>query len=128
MPKKSSKNVHHRPAPVSQLVVKEDGQEYAQVLAPLGNKRFKVVCFDGQTRLAHLRGIIRKNQWVSTGDIVLVCLRDFQDDKVDIMVKYTPEQVRQLKSMGEIPTNVKESHTLEEEEGAEEDEFVFEDI
>jgi len=30
-------------------------------------------------------------------DIVLVGLRDFQDEKCDILLKYLPEEVRNLK-------------------------------
>ena len=38
-------------------------------------------CFDGVTRLGHIRGKMRKKVWVSAGDIVLVGLREYQDDK-----------------------------------------------
>ena len=37
--------------------------------------------FDGVTRLGHIRGKMRKKVWVSAGDIVLVGLREYQDDK-----------------------------------------------
>ena len=37
------------------------------------------------------------------GDIVLLDLRDYQDDKADIVARYTAAQVRQLQRMGELP-------------------------
>ncbi len=37
---------------------------------------------DGVTRLAHIRGKMRKKVWVSAGDTVLVGTRDYQDGKV----------------------------------------------
>jgi translation initiation factor 1A len=41
-------------------VFKEDGQEYAQVTKMLGNGRLEAQCFDGEKRLAHIRGKMRK--------------------------------------------------------------------
>jgi len=43
-----------------ELIFKEDGQEYAQVTKILGNGRVEAACFDGQTRLCHIRGKLRK--------------------------------------------------------------------
>src|SRR5271167_2560319 len=65
-----------------ELVFKEEGQEYAQVIKMLGNGRLEAMCFDpkGATRrLAHIRGKLRKKVWVNQGDIILLSLREFQD-------------------------------------------------
>merc|ERR1711881_635175 len=86
---------------------KEDGQEYGQVQRMLGNGRCEVMCLDGTKRLCHIRGKMRKKVWVSQGDIVLVSLRDFQDEKGDIINKYTAEEARNLKTYGEIAEHVK---------------------
>jgi hypothetical protein len=43
-----------------ELVFREDGQEYAQVVKMLGNGRLEAICFDGEKRLAHIRGKMRK--------------------------------------------------------------------
>ena len=43
-----------------ELVFKEDGQEYAQVVKMLGNGRLEANCFDGTSRLCHIRGKLRK--------------------------------------------------------------------
>jgi translation initiation factor 1A len=59
----------------------------------LGNGRVEAQCFDGTKRLAHIRGKMRKKVWINQGDIVLLSLRDFQDDKADVIVKYTPDEV-----------------------------------
>jgi initiation factor 1A len=48
-----------------ELVFKEDGQEYAQVTKMLGNGRLEAQCFDGEKRLAHIRGKMRKKVWVT---------------------------------------------------------------
>ena len=43
-----------------ELVFKEDGQEYAQVIKMLGNGRLEAYCFDGVPRQCHIRGKLRK--------------------------------------------------------------------
>eukprot|EP00930_Biecheleria_cincta_P075801 TRINITY_DN62_c0_g1_i1.p1 TRINITY_DN62_c0_g1~~TRINITY_DN62_c0_g1_i1.p1 ORF type:complete len:143 (+),score=40.26 TRINITY_DN62_c0_g1_i1:78-506(+) len=94
-----------------ELEFKEDGQEYGQITRMLGNGRCDVSCFDGVKRLCHIRGKMRKKVWCNQGDIVLVSLRDFQDEKGDIIVKYTSDEARNLKSYGELPDTVKINET-----------------
>ena len=86
-----------------ELEFKEDGQEYAQVVRMLGNGRCECFCFDGVTRLGHIRGKMRKKVWITAGDIVLCGLREFQDEKVDIIHKYSADEARNLKQYGELP-------------------------
>ncbi len=71
----------------------------------LGNGRLEAMCFDNQKRLCHIRGKLRKKVWINTTDIILIGLRDFQDEKADVILKYTADEARQLKSRGEIPEN-----------------------
>ncbi len=76
----------------------------------LGNGRLEAFCFDGVNRLCHIRGKLRKRVWIGVvhgghaichgsrvvsptllprqGDIVLLGLREFQDQKADIIMKY----------------------------------------
>jgi translation initiation factor 1A len=35
----------------------------------LGSGRLSCSCFDGQTRLAHIRGKLRKKVWINNGDV-----------------------------------------------------------
>ncbi|KAF9582328.1 Translation initiation factor 1A [Lunasporangiospora selenospora] len=113
-----------------ELVFKEDGQEYAQVLKMLGNGRVEAHCFDGETRLAHIRGKMRKKVWINQGDIVLISLRDFQDGKADVILKYNTEEARNLKAYGELPENAKinETETFQGEEDDLDVEFDIDDI
>jgi len=89
-----------------ELIFKEMGQEYAQILRMLGNGRCDTYCFDGVRRLCHIRGKMRKKIWINVGDIVLICLRDFQDHKGDIILKYSNAEARNLKAYGELPANI----------------------
>jgi translation initiation factor 1A len=79
----------------------------------LGNGRVEAFCFDGTKRLAHIRGKMRKKVWVNQGDIVLLGLRDFQEDKADIILKYSADEARTLKSYGELPDTAKIHETTE---------------
>ena len=85
---------------------REDGQEYAQVTKMLGNGRLEAVCFDGVKRLCHIRGKLRKKVWINQSDIILVGLRDYQDAKADVILKYSADEARNLKSYGELPEMV----------------------
>ena len=113
-----------------ELIFKEDGQEYAQVLRMLGNGRLEAQCIDRAKRLCHIRGKMRKKVWVNTGDIILLGLRDFQDQKADVILKYTAEEARSLKAYGELPDSIRvnETDTFEEERDENDDFFDFDDV
>ena len=73
---------------------------------------------------------MRKKVWVSTGDIILVGLRDYQDEKADVILKYNADEARSLKAYGELPDNIRvnETETFNEEENENDAFFDFEDI
>merc|ERR1712014_435945 len=106
----------------------EDGQEYAQVTKMLGNGRLKAMCFDGVERLCHIRGKLRKKVWIAQPDIVLVGLRDYQDAKADVILKYSPDEARNLKSYGEFPESVKINETVTFGEEGYDDEIEFDEV
>ena len=47
----------------------------------------------------------------NTGDIVLIGLREFQEDKADVIGKYTAEEARNLQAYGELPSTAKINQT-----------------
>jgi len=110
-----------------ELIIREknDFQQYAKITKMLGNCRVEVKCLgDNKTRLAHIRGKLRKRAWMSVGDIILVSLRDFQDDKCDVIHKYTPEESHRLAKLGELESSEIESGKIEKNECA----FTFDEI
>ena len=111
-----------------ELVFREDGQEYAQVTKMLGNGRLEAMCFDGVKRLCHIRGKLRKKVWINQSDIILVGLRDYQDAKADVILKYTPDEARNLKSYGEFPETVKINETVTFGEDGYDDEIEFDEV
>ncbi|XP_075914502.1 LOW QUALITY PROTEIN: eukaryotic translation initiation factor 1A, X-chromosomal-like [Petromyzon marinus] len=110
-----------------ELVFKEDGQEYAQVIKMLGNGRLEAMCFDGVKRLCHIRGKLRKKVWITRLTLSLWGLRDYQDTKADVILKYNADEARSLKAYGELPEHAKINETDTFGPG-EEDDILFDDI
>lgn len=88
--------------------------EYAQVEKATGSGRLEIQVFRRdenssswakETRIGLIRGSLRKKVWIGTGDIVLVATRDYQEDKLDVVHKYFPEEVQDLKSRGLLPAD-----------------------
>merc|ERR1719273_2851970 len=76
------------------------------------------MCFDGVKRLCHIRGKLRKKVWINQSDIVLIGLRDYQDAKADVILKY----------YGEFPESVKINETVQfGENEADDNEIEFGD-
>ena len=89
------------------LTQKEDGQEYALVSKMLGSSRIECLCADQKKRLCLIRGKMKNRVWIKVGDLVLVSLRDFEPDKGDVILKYSPEEYKDLKKMGALPDTLK---------------------
>lgn len=84
------------------LEFKEDSQVYGKVLKLLGDSRCLIACDDGKERQCTVRGKLKKRVWINLNDIVLVSLRDFQQDKGDIIHKYNDSESKKLEKMGEL--------------------------
>ena len=99
------------------------------MLRMLGNGRCEAMCIDGSKRLCHIQGKMHKKVWIAAGDIILVGLRDYQDDKADVILKYMPDEARLLKAYGELPENTRLNEGIidDEEDGGGDDYIEFED-
>ena len=62
---------------------------------------------DGVKRMCTIRGKLKNRIWITTGDIVLIGLREFGDDKADVISKYYDEEAKELKELQEIPEHIK---------------------
>lgn len=72
--------------------------------------------------LPHHSPIVPLQVWINQGDIILVGLRDYQDSKADVILKYTPYEARNLKTYGEFPESVRINDTVTfVEDGLDED-------
>ena len=110
-----------------EIIYKDNSSEYGIVSEVLGNSRFRVkLCNSMKEVIGHASKSLKKNRmFISQYDLVLVNIREFETDKVDIIYKYDNKQVRQL---------VKEKEINNHEDGKEsicteplEDEYIFDD-
>lgn len=69
----------------------------------LGNGRLEAKCADGSVKLCHIRGKFRKRVWINTDDVILLGLRAFEDEKADVIGKYTLDEARTLQAYEELP-------------------------
>ncbi|XP_037943534.1 eukaryotic translation initiation factor 1A, Y-chromosomal-like [Teleopsis dalmanni] len=60
----------------------------------------------------YIENIYYVQVWINQGDIILVGLRDYQDSKADVILKYTPDEARNLKTYGEFPESVRINDTV----------------
>ncbi|KAJ6827158.1 uncharacterized protein M6B38_367925 [Iris pallida] len=75
---------------------------------------------------------MHKKVWIADGDIVLVGLRDYQDEKAYVILKYKSDEAKLLKAHGELPENIRLNKGIDgridkKDEGAGDDYIKFED-
>lgn len=125
MPKKNSKKSGKSGSKSSQLLLRDldEGHEYAEVLKPLGNCQFEIKLLNGSESIAKLKGSMcqggRGFDRVATGNIVLVqhdsCTTT--KEKYYIFHKYTENEKKQLKRLGELSTVADKSAEEEDDIG-----------
>lgn len=79
------------------------GEVYGIAEQLLGASRIKVMCADGKSRMGRIPGKIKKRMWIREGDLLIVKPWDFQDDKADIIYRYTKTQASILKRKTLLP-------------------------
>ena len=79
---------------------KNEHEILGTVTGMLGGSRVTVRCMDSTTRMCRIRGKMKKRTWVREGDIVIVVPWDFQNEKADVIWRYTQPQVDWLQKKG----------------------------
>ena len=97
----------------------EDMQLYAHIETIKGDGRFDCLCSDQTTRIGHIRGKLRRRVWITRGDIVLVCKREFDDGVVDIIHKYNKDEIQLLVSTKEFILSTSSQQTTLDSSGIE---------
>lgn len=124
--KNSSKRGKAGEATAKPLNLADDEQTYGITTKALGDRKFNVACQDGKERICKVRGKMKNREWVRDGDVVLVSLRDFDDDTGDIIAVYGADEVRRLKREGILLLAVNEAGLVEsKQEDRKEDEIPF---
>ena len=105
----------------------ETGQKYALVTKMLGGCRVECKLYGGGSigtgsktgnsgnggvggasgmAIGVIRGAMRKKVYINPNDVIIVSVRDFETDKVDVIHKYSNDEVRELIKLKEIPSNI----------------------
>lgn len=117
---KSNKNKTHKLIPGTskqELLLKSDMEEYAKITKLCGDCRCMIVTPDNTETMAHIPGKFRKKVWFTTGNIVLISRRDYQQNVVDVLHKYSPSEVIELHKIKEIPDTFLVNEKVQNEQG-----------
>ena len=74
----------------------------------LGGSRMFVSCMDGKTRNCRVPGRKRRELWLREGDAIIVEPWEFDNDKADVLFKYSKAAVERLKRDGLLKAEVGE--------------------
>jgi len=85
---------------------KKEGELFGIADALVGGSRLEVMCEDGVKRLARIPGKMKRRMWIREGDLVIVKPWDFQNDKSDIVWRYTKTQAEYLSRKEMIPKQI----------------------
>jgi translation initiation factor 1A len=85
---------------------KKEGEMFGIADQLLGASRIKIMCADGKSRMGRIPGKIKKRMWIREGDLVIVRPWDFQEDKCDVLYRYTKTQASHLSRKKALPKNL----------------------
>ena len=105
---KKYKKLKHNMEISRPLELPDSEQEFALVNKLMGNGRATVTFIKNQKETIDALGIIsgklrKRKQWVIAGNIVLISIREFEKDKVDIIHVYKEYEMNELKRKGHLP-------------------------
>ena len=76
------------------------GQMVGTVIQRLGGNRMDIICSDGKTRNCRVPGRFKRSMWLRLNDVVMIELWEHDPDKGDIVYKYNPSEINQLRKRG----------------------------
>lgn len=88
---------------IKHVPICEENQRYAYVTKMLGGSRLLANSADGKERQCHIPGKFKgKRYWISIGMLVLLNIREYQDNKSDIIYIYNADETKRLQRKGEL--------------------------
>ena len=82
---------------------KRKGEMFGIVEKLAGASRLNVMCEDGFTRSCRIPGKMKKRMWIREGDLVIVKPWPFQNEKADVVYRYTQTQANYLSRSNLLP-------------------------
>ncbi|MHC1625858.1 MAG: translation initiation factor eIF-1A [Methanoculleaceae archaeon] len=80
----------------------DKGEIFGRAELMLGANHIRVRCYDGVMRVGRIKGKIKKRVWIREGDLLIIVPWSFQNEKCDIIYRYTRPQVDWLQKNGYI--------------------------
>jgi translation initiation factor 1A len=105
-PKKERGNTEEFTFVRVKLPHRNKGEMFAIAEQLMGGSRLKIICEDGKSRMARIPGKMKKRRWIRTGDLLIIKPWEFQDEKADVVRRYTKTESSNLSRRGVIPDNI----------------------
>ena len=91
----------------------------------LGGRRVRAICEDGEVRIARIPGKMRRRQWVREEDLIVVQPWEYQDDRANVISRYSKTQAMYLSRKGQLPSIVDVFGTKEDPVDMGDDSGIF---
>ncbi len=85
---------------------KKNGEMFAISDRLMGASRMNIICGDGKSRMARIPGRMKRKARVRAGDLLIIKPWDIQNDKSDVIYRYTRTQARILSKRHLIPEEI----------------------
>ncbi len=72
----------------------------------MGGSRMNVICEDGKSRLARIPGKMKRTARVRAGDLLIIKPWSVQDEKADVVFRYTKTQSKILSRRKLLPEEI----------------------
>ena len=127
---KNSRRAKRNTIPDRNLEFAGPGQAYCKIQKKNGGRHMTglILGENSRTITCVIRGKLKKRVWMNEGDIVLVALRDFEEAKCDIELKYTDDEVRRLRNLKELNDQPSIGNFDDATNAYEDNGFVFDTI
>ncbi len=79
------------------------GEMFGIVDKILGGGHMVVMCADGKSRMTRIPGKIKRRMWIKEGDLVVIRPWEFQEEKADVIYRYTRTQASYLSRNRKLP-------------------------
>ena len=88
------------------LPKKQSNEMFAISDRLLGGSRMNVICADGKSRIARIPGRMKRKARVRSGDLLIIKPWEIQNEKADIIYRYTKTQSIILSKRRLIPEEI----------------------
>ena len=85
---------------------KNKGELFAISDRLMGASRMNVICGDGKSRMARIPGRMKRKARVRAGDLLIIKPWNIQNNKADVIYRYTRTQSRILSKRNLLPKDI----------------------